>query len=242
MNALQIITDSMRFIGALASGETPTSAEASDSLRMLNLMIDSWSVERLMIFTIQRQVFDMPTAKQTYTLGPGGDFNVPRPPRLVRAGIISLNNVAQPLELPLEMLTVDEWADIPVKNIQSALPLKLWNDNAYPLMNLNFWCIPNQDVNVALYTWTALSQFADFVTDYEFPPAYLEAIEWNLALKLAPQFEKPSTMGLLPQVAAEAISCKARVKTINSPLVDLRVDPAISAKGRHYNWISDSYQ
>jgi hypothetical protein len=40
----------MRMIGALASGETPTSAEANDGLVCMTQMLDSWSAERLTIY------------------------------------------------------------------------------------------------------------------------------------------------------------------------------------------------
>ena len=88
MNALQIISAAMRNTNALASGETPTSAEAQDSLSLLNQMMDSWSAERLMVFTINIQQFVLIPGQQTYTLGTGGDFNYPRPAQIDRASVI----------------------------------------------------------------------------------------------------------------------------------------------------------
>ena len=136
------------------------------------------------------------------------------------------------------MLTDDQWAEIPVKNIQSALPQKLYNDGAYPLMNLSFWCVPNEAVNVSLYMWTQLTQFADLVTDYTFPPGYFEAIIYNLAVRMAPEFGRQ----MQPDVIGLAVAALSRIKTINLPKLDLRVDAALNAKGRHYNWRSDTYQ
>jgi len=239
MNALQIIESAMRVTNALASGETPTAAEQQDALSILNLMLDAWSADRLMVFTITISEFPLIVGQQTYALGTGGDFDIPRPARLDRAGIVSLNNPSQPLELPLEMLTTDQWAAVPVKNITSALPQKLYNDGAFPFMNLSFWCVPTQTVNVRLYYWTLLQQFADLTTDYEFPPGYFEAIKYNLAVRLAA--ENIGTL-ISPAVAALAIASIMRIKTINLPELDLRVDAALSAKGRHYNWRSDTYQ
>lgn len=238
MNGLTIIASAMRVIGSLASGETPNASESSDALGILNRMLDAWSADRLMVFTITIQQFPLTSGVQTYTLGTGGMFNTPRPARLERANIVSLSNPSQPLELPLEMLTDDQWAEIPVKNIQSALPQKLYNDGAYPLMNLSFWCVPNEAVNVSLYMWTQLTQFADLVTDYTFPPGYFEAIIYNLAVRMAPEFGRQ----MQPDVIGLAVAALSRIKTINLPKLDLRVDAALNAKGRHYNWRSDTYQ
>ncbi len=72
MNALQIISAAMRNTNALASGETPTSAEAQDSLSLLNQMMSAWSAERYMLFTIVMQQFTLVPNQGTYTLGTGG--------------------------------------------------------------------------------------------------------------------------------------------------------------------------
>ncbi len=235
MTGVDLISSSLRLIGVLASGETASGAEATDALAILNDMIDSWQIERLMIFTTSRQVFPLTSGQQAYTIGTGGNFNVPRPTRIDRAGIINLGNPAQPLELPMEYLTVEQWAAIPVKNIQSALPLKVWDDGGYPLRTLYYWCIPNTSVQTALYTWTALSQFADLVTVYTFPPGYAKALRYCLAVDLAPEYGRPIPM----EVATQAILSKANIKSLNVPLLDLRCDPALVAPDKQiFNWLT----
>lgn len=237
MTANDLIASSLRLIGVLANGEAPSAAEASDGLTILNQLLDSWNTERLAIFTIQRQVVVPAVLKQAYTVGTGGDFNIPRPPRIERVGVISLVNAAQPLELPVEMLTDVGWQAIPVKNISSSLPLKVWNDLGYPLMTLSFWPIPSVQVNFALYTWTALTQFPDLVTDEEFPPGYLKALRYNLALDLAPEF---GVQQVPPIVAAQAVESKGKIKALNQPVLDLRCDSAVvNPRGGVYNWLTD---
>lgn len=237
MTANDLIASSLRLIGVLASGETPSASEANDGLTILNQMLDAWNTERLAIFTVQRQVVVPAVLKQAYTVGSGGDFNIPRPSRIERVGVISLTNAAQPLELPLEMLTDVGWEAIPVKNISSSLPLKVWNDLGFPLMTLSFWPIPNVQVNFALYTWTALTEFPDLVTDETFPPGYLKALRYNLAVDLAPEFGCPDVPAV---VAAQAAASKAAIKALNIPLLDLRCDtPLVNQKGGIYNWLTD---
>ncbi len=236
MTALDLIASSMRLIGVLASGETPSDAEAEDSLMVLNQMLDSWNAERLSIFTIARQVFNLTTAQQTYSMGLGGDFNVPRPPRIDRASIISLTNVSQPLELPIDYLTDAQWQGIPVKNINSSLPQSVWDTGDWPLRFLNYWPIPNQAVQTALYTWTAVSQFADLTTDNTFPPGYIQAIRYNLALFLGPEFN----LSVRPDIAQLAVATKAIVKTINVPIVEAQIDSALlNPRGGAYDYRSD---
>ena len=233
MTGNDLIASALRLIGVLASGETPSASEANDALMIANQMLDSWTAERLMIFGGSMQEFSLTPTKQTYTLGTGGDFNMPRPARIERMGIVSLNNPAQPLELPLEMLTDEQWEDIPVKLIPSSLPQEVYDDGAFPLRNLSFWSIPSVACNIRIYSWSALTQF-DLFTDITFPPGYMKAIRYNLAVDLCPEFGR----SVSPEVAMQAVSSKAIIKSINIPLLDLRCDAAVAGDGGGFNWLT----
>lgn len=235
MTGNDLITSSMRLIRAVASGETPTGNEIQDGLVVLNQLIDSWNAERLSIFTVQIQNFALTVGQQTYTYGTGGNFNAVRPPFIDHATIVSLNNPAQPLELPLAMLTDVEWAAIPVKAVSSALPLKMYDDGQFPQRNISFWPIPSVAIQVNMYVWQALTTFPDLTTDETFPPAYLRALRFNLAVDLASEFG----LDVPPLVAQTAIQSKASIKSFNTYPLDLRCDDAITVRGGRYNWISD---
>lgn len=235
MRALDIIASSMRLIGTVASGESVPAADASDALNVLNGMVDTWQIERLMLFAQARITNDVNgnpfllNGQQTYTLGTGGDLNIPRPARIDKYGIISLNNPQQPLELVMENLTSDQWQTIPVKAIYSALPTAVWNDLSFPLMNLNFWPIPNTGVGLALYPWVALTEFADLVTNYTFPPGYQECLRYNLAARLMAEYPGNYPQEVLVSVPALAVDSMAKVKSFNAPIQYLYCDPALTS-------------
>lgn len=239
MNGLDLISSSMRVIGALASGEAPTSAEATDALAVLNDMMNSWTADRLMVFTITINEFTLIAGQQVYTMGLGGDFNVVRPARIDRVSIVSLSNPAQPLELPISYYTDWDWQLTPVKVIQSSLPQAVYDDGAFPLRNISYWPIPSIAANTRIYGWTALNQFPDLVTDLTFPPGYAEALRYNLAMRLIA--EMPGNYNpLMAQVAGGlAVDSLARVKSMNMPLVKAFCDDALLNRGGRYNYISD---
>lgn len=237
MTGGDLIASSLRLIGVLASGETPSGMEAADGLVILQQMLDTWQAERLNIFAILLSEFPLVPGQQVYTCGTGGNFNIPRPARIERYSIVNLNNPAQPLELPLQVLDFQEWQSlIPVKLINSTLPQKIYDDNAYPLRNLNYWCIPSVSVKTRLYSWTPLTTFPDLVTDITFPPAYLKAIRYCLAVDLAPEFGRQAP----PEVIAQAMMTKAILKSMNAPNPQMQADPAVvNPRGRVYNWLTD---
>jgi hypothetical protein len=236
MTGQDVINSALRLINALASGESPSSAESSDALEVLNDMIDSWNAQRLAIFSVVPQTFSLTAGQQAYTVGTGGNFNIQRPARIDRVSVISLYNAAQPLELPIALLTNEQWQAVPVKNITSALPVSVWDDHGFPLRTLSYFPIPSTQVQTKLYSWTPLSSFADLVTDYEFPPGYAKAIRYNLAVDLAPEF---GVTQLNPLVVAQAQMALGVVKSMNAPLVDLYCDPALAPAGNKvFNWLT----
>jgi hypothetical protein len=245
---MDVITSALSLLNILSSGEMPSGAEANDALRVLHDMWDSWNAERLMIYTIPRLVFTLnagggsgPNGSYTYGLNPGGapaDFNAPRPAYIDRMGIINLNNPSQPLELPLQYLTVAQWQEVPVKNITSALPQYCWDDQAFPLRNLTFWPVANIGLQVAIYPWAALNEPITLNTLMAFPPGYAKAFRYNLAVDLGAEFQCPAQT--LATVAAIAAESKGIVKRMNIPILDLQCDRALTTGSDYlYNWISD---
>ena len=247
LTCLDIICSSLRLVGILAGGELPNGNDANDCLIVLQGMWDSWNAERLMIPTVPRNLYNLTAGQQAYTIGidPTGamvaNFSVPRPPAIERMGIITPNNPAQPLELPLQYLTVAQWQEVPVKNIQSALPQYCWDDQGFPFRTLTFWPEPNVNLQVAIYPWAALTAPAALTTQMAFPPGYQKAFRYNLAVDLAAEFP-PVEPQILQAVAAIAIESKRIVKAMNAPILDLRCDPGCTAQSSDYiyNWISDT--
>ena len=74
-----IINGSLRLIGQLAEGETPSSETSQDALNALNQMIDSWNTERLAVFSTIDQVETWPPGQRYRTFGPTGDIVGSRP-------------------------------------------------------------------------------------------------------------------------------------------------------------------
>lgn len=239
MTKQQLIRLALQEIGVVSEGNQPTTSDLSVASDILDQWLDSTQADRLWIFAIQRMLFVPAQLKQTYTLGPGGDFNVtPRPAKVTRYGVISLNNPQQPLELPLDSLTEAQWQSIPVKGITSALPQRVWDDNQFPLRNLNLWPVPNVQVDFTVYQWAALTAWPDYVTDVQFPPGYARAIRLSLAIELGDIFGAARMVSpLMIQKAQQAVS---RLKAMNAPMIDLRVDKMLQEPEHgYYNWLTD---
>jgi hypothetical protein len=206
---------------------------------MLNAMIDAWSIERLMIPVVARRVLDLVAGQQTYTIGPAGDWEVPRPVRIERAGLVSDRH-----ETPMDILSLDQWVEISVKD-QAGLPARLYYDGAYPLGNVSLWPVPEDaSLKVALYCWSPVVAFTDLATtEYDLPPGYEIALRFNLAEYLMPAFtiQNKSSMQQHGMVIERAREQKAWIKMLNAPFLDMKIDPALTGDGG-FDIVTGEYQ
>lgn len=236
MTALDLISSALRLCGILASGEQPDISSSNDALTVLDQMIDGWNTDRLAIFTTSSQDFPFVLGQQSYTLGSGANFDMARPARIDSMSVILLTNPANPVEVPIDMYSVDDWQNkIPVKNVSGSIPLVCYDDGGFPNRTLNFWPIPNQANSVRIYSWQPLAQPAALNTVISFPPGYAEAFRYNLAVRLSAEFGSP----LRPDVQAIAVESLGRLKTLNAPDLSMQSDIVASPAG--YNYRADLF-
>lgn len=67
----QIIASALRKINVIEAGETPSPEYTDIALMTFDQMIDSWSNERLMVYSINPYVFPLIGGQKDYLLGPG---------------------------------------------------------------------------------------------------------------------------------------------------------------------------
>lgn len=229
--AFDLITSALRLAGVLANDETPSAGDANQGLSVLNDMIDSWNAQRLAIFTTRSDDFPFVLGQQAYTLGIGGNFNIPRPARIDSMSAILLTNPANPIEVPMAMWTTEDWQNMPVKVVNGSFPQGCYDDGGFPLRTLNFWPIPTTQQNsVRIYSWQALTAPPLLTSAIAFPPGYAEAFRYNLAVRLGAEFNAPASA----TVVTLAISSMATVKTMNAPELELRSDLVPDPAGWNY--------
>jgi hypothetical protein len=236
-SALSIITRALRLINVVASAELPTNDEANDSLAAFQEMIDSWNADSLSVFTIGADDYPLTLGQQAFTLGPGGNFDTTRPSKIVGMSAILLYNPGNPVEVPIDMYTWDQWQNqVPVKNVAGSFPQVCYDDGGMPLRTLNFWPIPTiQANNVRIYSWQSLVWPATLQTLLNFPPGYARAFRFNLAVELAGEFGAQ----IPPDVAKIATDSLAMIKTANAPDLHLISDLCTSPAG--YNYKADMF-
>ena len=67
---IDIISGALKDIGALEAGEVASADAAQDALYLLNLLLDQWSNENMMVFNIQEIIWNVVPGQVQYTIGP----------------------------------------------------------------------------------------------------------------------------------------------------------------------------
>jgi hypothetical protein len=157
-----------------------------------------------------------------------------RPEFIDRAAVLT-GTAPDQVEIPLEILSDDRWADVRVKSVTSTFPTKVYYNPTVPLGQLWVWPIPTVTTNqIVLYLPTPLLRVAGLSVDLVLPPAYEEAIRYNLALRLCPPFGRPATPDLV-QFATDALGA---IKRTNIKLDELKCDPALTNAGQVWNFFT----
>lgn len=231
--AAEIIERSLLMIGAIASGETPTSDEQSDAFTAMKEMLDSWSNEHLIIPAATNEDVTLVANQQSYTMGSGGDFDTTRPMRIEQAIVRDATN----FDLKIYNITQDEWAFNPLKQTTSELPLELYVEYTNPLATLYFWPKPSSARTVSLWSWKPLSAIATVSTELTFPPGYDRAIRFNLARELAGEYGK----SLTPEQMEIARESKANIKIMNKKQILMGLDSGVVGRAKPYSILTGGY-
>ena len=211
MIILDLLKSSLRAIQVLAPGRTPNQSETIDALTVLNAMLRSWSTHRLIVHAIARRSFDLGPA-DSYTIGPGGDLAVAERPVKIEAAALACSGAEGPYR-------VYDHLGPPTRE-------GLYYKASWPLGVLTPYPSFSSAQTLILYTREVFAEITDPDADLEFPPGYEDAIRYNLAVRLAPEWGG--------RVAPDAVVDLARtslafIMSDNLPRPELTIDPALTS-------------
>lgn len=215
-----MIFNSLINIGEKAIGGSIDANEQAFYLDKMNAMLDSWSIDRTMVYTILQENFSLSVSTVSYTIGSGGVFNTARPSKIVNAFVRDSQN----FDSPLKILQQPQYASIRVKSVGTTYPEALYYDAADVAGLATIYLYPSPVASLTLYinSYKSLPSFTAISTVLVLPPGYQRAIEANFSIEAAQG---------LTQVAPETIKIakesKAAIRAINLPETISRMDSAI---------------
>ncbi len=224
---LDVVDAAYRLVRGPKDGNAITALDRENGVFALRMMLDTWSVEGLMVPSVVREQFALCCGQVSYLMGPGGDWDTVRP-----IEILDIRVLFGGIDVPVPVVGYDDYAAVALKNLMVDPPRLAWPDNNYPLQKITFYPIPNSALTITLVSEKPLAEIQGIFDSAAFPPGYLEALTYNLALRLGD--EKAST-------ARVAEDCRRFIKARNVRPVTMAVDPALRSRGggARYNVFSD---
>jgi len=216
-----LISSSLRKITVLGAGENMTAEDATDGLNSLNQMLDSWSADGQVIYSRSVNTKALSSGVLTYTMGPGGDIDTARPVSITEA-TITLNQIVTPLQI----WGAETYSTLGFPSLQG-IPSNIYVNNSVPLLTLQLYPVPIGGLTLTLYSMKKLSDFGlnDTVI---LPPGYERALIYNLAVEIAPEYEREAS-ATVKNIASDSLSTiKRNNQQYAAPT--MAVDPMLSQR------------
>lgn len=220
--ANEISTGALRLLGVTQPGRAPSAADMNAAIYSLKSMLESWSTQNLTIFQTTTLVFDFIPGQADYLLGPsiGADWASFRPMGLDYCFVRFSAGGGVPVDQKIAILSEAERASITAKTIASPIPTTVFYNPTMPDATLSFWPVPSSSYQAVLWLVNPLGEFTDRFAELNFPRGYEQALRYNLAVNLAPEYGRSAK----PEVVAIAVQSLQALKTRNVKMSLLRCD------------------
>ena len=175
----------LRASGINGVGQTPTADDSNTCLTFLQMLIAQWQRTRWLIWN-EQEVSAVSTGALSYSIGPGEDFDTPRPDK-IHAAWCRLQPFAgpNPVDLPLQIIEArEDYSQISIKDLKS-LPAGVFYDSAFPVGQVYFWPVPPGGAyEMHLILKASLPVYSTLVDPLSLPDEYIEALVWSLCVRM----------------------------------------------------------
>ena len=259
--ARDLLGGAHRLLGLVNSGNVLPEAVYQDNLVALNQMIESWNTERLAVFCTEDQTYLWDAGNRVRTLGPSGDFlfilgtQALDPMSTQNDELLGINTSEQsnrPILLDdstyfrdpstnvsygIKFINQLQYNNIAVKTVTSTYPQVMFVNNTFPNITMSVYPVPSRTLEFHFISVQPLSNPSTLETQLAFPPGYLRAFRYNLAMELAPEF------GVEPasNVRRIAMYSKRDLKRINNPRDVMSMPYSLMARRNRYNIYAGNY-
>lgn len=187
------------------------SAMLDHALQACNDMLETWSLDRLKCWETTNSAFSTASSTASYTIGTGKTWNVVQPIE-IEGAYITVGGEDYDLEI------IKRRAYLKIKDkTKPGRPTRLYfkrGVNGVTDGLVFLWPTPTAIESISLDMRTVIGNYANTAVTFSMPTGYRNAIVWNLALTLCPDYEiEPSET--IKKWAAESI---AAIMNLNTPV------------------------
>ncbi len=243
ISAGNIITDAFKKAGILGVGQSLDADDMQGGLDNLSDLVAQWQRKRWMVWHLLDSGL-VSTGAQSYTVAPGGDFNMMRPDKLEYAYFRQITQAPNlPVDYPLTILhAYEDYARISLKTLAS-WPQYIFYDSGWPTGLLYPWPIPAASIyELHVLVKEQLPPVVSVSQGMNFPPEYIPAMRWNLLEYIKASYpeaqENPIAADRMARLGRNALNV---IRIANAQVPRARM-PAELTRGGRYNVFSDQWR
>lgn len=231
-----ICTQALLDAGITGQGQTPSAADTNNAFTRLSWLLSQWNRKRWLIYHLI-DVAKVCTGAQSYTIGPAGDFNTPRPDQLEYCFLRQITQ-SQPNQIDYylkAMLAREDYAKISLKGLVS-FPQVYFYDSGWPSGTLYPWPIPQASIyELHIGVKDQLTAFTGLTQSINLPPEYEAALYYNLLIRLRSAYQLPADEEA-NGFARDALSV---IRNANAQIAQLTLPRRLMSRGSKYNIFGD---
>ena len=188
----EIIHMALEDVGAFAPDfQLPTAGMMSRSSMRLNAMIKAWQAAGVGLWLNQGFTLPLVANQSSYLLGPAGTPVTARPIGIVEA---RLYQTLAGTDTPMTVYSREEYMSLPLKT-STGIPTVYFFDPQTVNAVLYIWPVPVDAVNtIRMTVRTPIQDFVNINETPDFPVEWIDALHFNLALRLAPLYRCPQDL------------------------------------------------
>lgn len=204
-----LISRALRKISSDSPNDSDNGTEINRALDELNSMLGEWSTENWLPPFRTLENFPLTVGTNNYTIGSGATFNTTRPDAISFMFTRDTNNV----DLPVDIYTRDQYDSISLKTAQGR-PDRYFYDTQYANGVIYLYPTPDQAYTLYIDSIKPFTQFTSVATTLLLPSQYENAIVYNLAVLLAPNYG--FMLSEQPSIERKAAETLRKIKSLNT--------------------------
>lgn len=233
----QVCTNALTDSGVIGADQVPEANDVNTALRLSNGLGAQFNRKRWLIYSLTDVSF-VSTGAVSYTVGPGGNFNTPRPDRLEDGNFMRQLNTAPPnqIDYPLGLIpSHEDYNRIRMKSV-GTWPSWVFYDSQFPIANVFFWPVPQASIyELHILVKNQLAQFTGLTEVLALPPEYESAFSYCLQNRLRAAYRLPVD----PALVGLERNALNTLRLANVQVPKMRQPASVLGHQRMYNVFSD---
>lgn len=234
---IDLISQCFQISSVFGQGQQPTASDTNRVFIQLNAMLAQWNRQRWLVFHLV-DLSVIGSGAEKYSVGIGGDIDVPRPDRLEAAYLRLLEGSStNPVDFPLSIIpSYENYSQIALKKLNS-FPGAIFYDSGWPLGYIYPYPVPSSQYEIHIVIKDTIASFPTLTTAINLPPEYIDCLLWNLTARIFPLYGHPPDQ----TVVALAKSSLAVIRGANAQIPTLNYPPDMPGGGNGFDPTSGNF-